>query len=513
MTKTRVVFKREAREPIKKGIDIACNAIKSTLGPKGRNAFIDNQIAPKITNDGVTIAESIHLEDELENMGAWLVKNTSAQTNEDAGDGTSTTAVLLQSIIDESMKRPESPMDIKRSLAATGKRVEKWITDMAKPVKDEQIEAVATISAESPEIGKLIADIIAKVGKNTPVYIEDNKFSEIEYEVVEGLETKVGYAHNLFITNPKDGTAEHDNIAVFATDRRIGSVPDIKVLLELLDVNKITSLVFLTSDMDNSVLGTFVLHKAQGHFNALIIKVRGNELEDMAAACGATLISDSSGLKFQDVKLEHLGRAKRIVASDKKTLIIGTGDVKSKQAVDMLRIAANNTKNIYEAKALNKRADALAGGIAIIRVGAHTDSEREYTKYKIEDAVNATKSAIEEGLVEGGGMCLYRIANKIKGNSIGDEILKTALKSPLRAIIENAGVDYTDVIKHLSSSKGYNADTGKNVDMFKTGIVDPAKVTRCAFQNALSSASTFVTAEVAIASNLKESIINESKRQ
>jgi len=511
--KTRVVFKDEAREPIKRGIDIACDAIKTTLGPKGRNAFIDNQIAPKITNDGVTIAESIHLEDELENMGAWLVKNTSAQTNEDAGDGTSTTAVLLQAIINESLVRPESPMDIKRSLAETGKRVEAWIREMAKPVQDNQIEAVATISAESPTIGKLIADIIAKVGKHTPVYIEDNKFSEIEYDVVEGLETKVGFAHNMFITNAKEGTAEHENIAVFATDRRIGSVPDIKVLLELCDANKITSLVFLTSDMDNSVLGTFVVHKAQGHFNTLIIKVRGNELEDMASACGATLISESSGLKFQDVKLEHLGKAKRIRSTDKKTLIVGTGARMTKDAVSMLRIAANNTKNIYEAKALHKRADALEGGVAIIRVGAHTDSEREYLKFKIEDAVNATKSALEEGLVEGGGMCLFRIANKIKGASIGDEILKKALKAPLRAIIENAGVDYTDVIKHLSSSKGYNADTGKNVDMYKMGIVDPAKVTRCAFQNALSSASTFITAEVAIASNLKESIINESQRQ
>jgi len=499
----QIAFKGDARGKIKAGIDVACDAVKATIGPKGRNAFIDNEALPKITNDGVSIALAIALEDRLENMGAWLVKNTSSQTNDDAGDGTSTTAVLLQAIINEALKRPENPMDIKRSLSEAGEKVTKAIKDMAKPVKDSQIESVATISSESKEIGKLLSDIIEKVGHDVPITIEDNKFPETEYEIAEGLETKVGYAHNAFITNQAEGTAELTDTLVFATDRRISSIPDLQTLLELCQKEKITSLVFLVSDMENPVLGTFVLNKVNSIFNSLIIKVRGNELEDMAAACGATLISEASGIKFKDITLEHLGRVKRIVATEKKTTIIADDSPVRQKAIGILKAAEANTKNIYEAKHLNKRMSALQGGIAVIRVGAHTDSEREYLKFKIEDAVNATKSALEEGLVEGGGMCLYRIANQFKGNSIGESILRNALKEPLKAIIENAGEDYATTVKRMPSKKGYNADNGKMVDMMKEGIVDPAKVTRCAFQNALSSASTFITTDVAITDLIK----------
>lgn len=496
----QVVFRKEAREKILKGMDIACDAVKLTLGPKGRNAFIDNELQPKVTNDGVTIAENIVLEDKLENMGAWLVKNTSAETNEDAGDGTSTTAVLLQAIVHESFKRPENPMDIKRSLLQAGEKVSTMIREMSKPVKDEQIASVATISSESKEIGNLISEILLKVGKDAPVTIEDNKFSEVAYSVVEGLETRVGYAHNVWVNNKAEGTAEYENIPVFATDRRISSLPDLRVVLETLDRNKVSTVVFLVSDMDSAVLGSLVLTKSAGGFTALVIKVRGQELEDMAAACGATLITESSGVKLSDFKDEHLGFVKKIVCNDKKTLIIsGESQVKT-NAVNFLRTQANNTKNIYEAKHLNKRADALKGGVAIIKVGAPTDSEREYLKDKIEDAVNATKSALEEGLVEGGGMTLYRISNKLKGTSIGEQILRNALKSPLRAIIDNAGKDYTYVIKSLYGKKGYNAGKDKAVDMFKEGIVDPSKVTRCAFENALSTAASFITSDLAITS-------------
>lgn len=495
----QVVFGVDARDKILVGLDIACDAIKSTIGPKGRNAFIDNELQPKITNDGVTIAENIVLEDKLENMGAWLVKNTSAQTNDDAGDGTSTTAVLLQSIVHEALKRPENAMDIKASLLATGKKIESWIKDSAKPVKDEQIASVATISSESETIGNLIAEVIAKVGKEVPVTIEDNKLAEVDYVVVDGLETRVGYAHNIWVNNKAEGTAEYENIPVFATDKRISSVPELKRMLELCDENKFTTLLMLVNDIDSTVLGNFVMAKATGGFTALIIKVRGYELEDMASCVGATLITESSGIKFSDFKKEYFGVAKKVIANEKKTLLIGNDTQIKRDAVEFLKTQAGNTKNIYEAKHLMKRANALQGGVAVIRVGAHTDSEREYLKYKIEDAVNATKSAIEEGLVEGGGMTLYRLSNKIKGNTIGEQILRTALKAPLKAIIENAGKDYTTVIKSLHGKKGYNASTGKAVDMFKEGVVDPAKVTRCAFQNALSTAATFITSEVAIA--------------
>lgn len=499
----QVKFGQDARNKIRVGIDTACSAIRTTIGPKGRNAFIDNEMQPRITNDGVTIANSITLEDKLENMGCWLVKNTSSQTNEDAGDGTSTTAVLLKSIIDEASKRNESPMEIKRELMALSKTVVKYIKDESRPVKKEQIESVATISSESPVIGKLIADVIAKVGKNVPVTIEDNQIPEIEYEVVEGVETHVGFMHNAFITNQKMGTCEMENVLVFCTDRRIGTVPELRALFEMLQAEKITSLVMLVSDIDNSVLGNLLMAKMQGQFNPLIIKVKGSEMEDMAAACNAVIISEISGIKFADIKMEHLGMVKRIVADDKKTLIVNDS-ARAKAQASFLRGQMERTKNHIEKAQYELRANRLEGGVAIIKVGAHTDSEREYQKYKIEDAVNATKSALEEGLVEGGGMCLYRISNKFKGKNIGEDILRVALKEPLKAIIENCGEDYASIVRKLPNKKGYDASTGYAVDMYKAGIVDPAKVTRCAFENAISTAANFITAEVAIADENKK---------
>lgn len=501
MATKQVQFNKDAKERIKVGIDTVCKAIRTTIGPKGRNAFIDDSLQPKITNDGKTIANSITLEDKLENMGCWLVKNASSQTDDDAGDGTSTTSVLLKAIIDEAQKRPESPMDIKRSLLNAGAKVTSWIQEASKPIKDEQIASVATISAESEDIGKLIAEVISKVGRKVPVGVEDNVNPTIEYEITPGLETNVGFAHHAFINNPRNGTAELENVAVFATDRRISSLPDLTVLLrDILEPNKITSLVILVSDIENAVLGTLIQSKAQGTFNTLVIRARNAELEDMVAMSGATLVSELTGIKFSDMKLEHLGKVKKIIASDKKTLIINE-DPKAKEQEKTLRALASNTKNMYEKKFLTDRADKLSGGVAVIKVGAHVDSEREYQKYKIEDAVNATKSALDEGIVEGGGMCLYRISNRFKGNSIGEVILRNALKEPLRAIIENCDEDYTSVVKRLPNKKGYDASTGRNVDMFKAGIIDPARVTRCAFQNALESAANYVTMNVAIADN------------
>lgn len=495
-----VLFNDEGRVKIKRGLDIAANAVKSTIGSKGRNAFIDDIMQPKITNDGVTIAKSITLPDKFENMGAWLVKSTSAQTNEDAGDGTSTTAVLLQAIATEAMKRPENKMDVKRDLDRVGAKVVKMIEDSSRPVEDGQVESVATISAESPEIGKMIAELLAKGGKMMPITVDDNKFGhEIEYTITEGLETRNGFAHPLFINDEKQGVADYENVHVFACERRISSLIDIKQLLEQLDAHKIGTLVMIVSDIDTVALGQLVLGKAKGQFNSLVIKVRHqNDLEDMAAAAGATLISESSGVKLTEVTVEHLGLAKRVTSTDKKTVIVNNSP-KTKDYIEFLRVAANNEQNYYDKKSLSTRADRLEGGIALIKVGAHSDSEREYLKHKVEDAVNATKSALEEGLVEGGGMCLYRIANKLKGNSVGETILRAALKAPLQAIIENAEDDYVGITGKITKMRGYNASTGKMVDMFKEGIVDPAKVTRCALQNAVSSAGTFITHGVAIA--------------
>lgn len=496
----QVKFNKDAKEKIKTGIDVTCKAIRTTIGPKGRNAFIDDAMQPKITNDGKTIANSINFEDKLENMGAWLVKNASGQTDDIAGDGTSTTAVLLKAIIDEAQKRPESPMDVKRSLIKVGAEVTAQIEKMAQPIKDKQISEVATISAESREIGDLIAEVIEKVGRKVPVKVDNNDAPVIEYEISEGLESNAGLAHTGFINNARNGTCELEDVYVFATDRRISSLPDLMGLLRMLETNKITSLVLLLSDIENSVLGSLIMSKQAGTFNSCVIKARNAELEDMVAMSGATLVSELSGIKLADVKLEHLGKVKKIISNEKKTTIIN----ESKTAQDkeaMLRTLADNSKNMYEKKFLIERADKLSGGIAVIKVGAYTDSEREYQKYKIEDAVNATKSALDEGIVEGGGMCLYRISTKLKGNSIGEVILRNALKEPLKAIIENCDEDYTAIVKKLPNKKGYDALNGKNVDMIKAGIIDPARVTRCAFQNALESAANYITMNVTIADN------------
>lgn len=499
MSAKEIIFGREMQERVLKGLNVVADAVKLTIGARGRNAFIEDPFTPKITNDGVTIAQAIVLKDKFENLGAWLGKNTAAQTNDDAGDGTSTTIVLLQALINEALKRPEAKMDVRASLEEVGARIVKEIKEVSKPVNDDQIEAVATLSAESEKLGKMIAEIMQKGGFKVPITVDDNKFGQdVEYTITEGLETKNGFAHSLFITT-KDGTAEYENVHVLATSRKISSLMDIKGLLEQLDASKIGCVVFLVSDIDNTALGQLVLGKANGQFQSLVIKVRnGSDLEDMAAACGATLISEQSGVKLNDIKVEHLGLAKKITATDKKTVIVNQSP-KTKEYIDFLRVSANAEQNQYDKKALETRADRLEGGVALIKVGAHTDSEREYLKHKIEDAVNATKSALDEGLVEGGGMCLYRIANRLKGNSIGEQILRVALKAPLKAIVENAGMEYATVVKSVTKNKGLDVKKMKYVRMFEKGIVDPAKVTRCAFQNALSSAATFITAGVAIA--------------
>lgn len=495
----QVKFNKEAIEPIKRGMDIATNAIKSTIGPKGRNVFIEREMTNEMTNDGQKIAMSITLEDKLENMGAWLVKNTSSETNEEAGDGTSTTAVLLQAIIEESLKRPENPMDIRNSLEKAGKDVEKMIKESSREVKDEQIKNVATISAESAEIGSLIAELIGKVGNQVPVTLEDNILPKIEYTIVEGLETKVGYAHPIWVTDKETQVMEYNQeIPVFATSRKISSLPDIKVFLEKMHENELSTYIALVSEMDDGVLGAFVNTKRLQLGDAIVIKVRGSELEDMAAAVGATLISETSGIKLKDFSISHLGKAIKVYCTDKKTILVGEDSIIKQSAIKELEGKSKNTKNLFEAESYLRRAAALKGGVAVVKVGAATDSERGYLKDKIEDAINATKSAIDEGIVEGGGMCLYKISNKIKGKNVGEEILKEALNAPLRAIIQNAGKDYAKIVKKISGKKGYDAMNHKFVDMFKSGIIDPAKVTRCAFKNALSTASTFITSGVAI---------------
>lgn len=474
------------------GLNISCDAIKQTIGPRGRNGFIDHEMSPLITNDGKSIASAITLKD-FENMGCWLVKNTCDKTFEDVGDATTTTAILLQAIIKESLARPENPVKIKQSLKEIGLKVERWIDEETHKIKDSQIKDVATVAGEAEYIGNIIAEIIERVGKKTPIYIEENHYGTgIESVTVEGLETKNGY-----ISSPNP-IVERDNAVVFVTDKRIDSLMQIDPLMKILEDSKITTPVFIIPDIEEAAYKFFMKLNEMGAFNILVIRAKGTDLHDMASACGATIISTKTGLDFKDILPSHLGVAKKLIVSQYKSVIVSHDNPLKQKAIEDLRIQSASTTNTYEKQMYDRRAEALAGGIVMIKVGGHTDSERGYLKLKMLNAVNTTKTALEHGVVPGAGLCLYRIANKIKGNSPGEEILKKALKEPLRNIIENAGEDYASITRKMGSKKGYDAVENKVVDMMKAGIIDSAKSTKSAFTNALSSAAEFITVGVVI---------------
>lgn len=494
----KVIQGKDSIQEVKKGLDIACNAIRNTIGPNGRNTFIDHEMQPFITNDGVSTANAITLEG-MPNLGVWLVKNTCGKTFDDVGDATTTTASLLQAIINESLERPENPIKIRRSLKQEGREVVRLIEKESKPIKDKQIVDVATIATENKVIGQLIADVINKAGKKTPVYIEERyDVPEIDFVVSEGLETKCGYISS---NNP---VVELADVSIVVTDKRIDSIMQIQVILQTLDEQQITSPVFIVPDMDELAYRFFMKVNEKGAFNYNVIRAKGNDIYDMAAVCGATVISTINGLDFKDFKPSHFGKAKKIVITDKKTLITAEDSEIRQKAIKRLQTQALNTKNTFEQQALNRRAEALVGGVAVIRVGAPTDTERTDLKLKILNGVNTTRTALEEGIVEGGGMTLYRIANKLKGKSIGNQILRKALKQPLRDIIENSGEDFSEVAKRITKHKGYNAETNKIEDLYKNGVIDSAKSTRCAFINALSTASEFITVGVAVTEQKNE---------
>lgn len=479
---------------ILKGLNETVDTVKSTLGPKGRNVFIDDQMEPKITNDGVTIANSISFEDAEENAGAYLVKNTSGQTNDNAGDGTTTTAILLQATIAEALKRPENPMEVRASLMYAVKDVVKDLKKLSVPVKtSKQIQQIATISSESEEHGKMITEIIDKVGKDGIITIEDSRTFTTDYEIVEGYEAMVGFMSPHFITDPKEAKAIYEKVPVAVFEHKIDTLADIKYLYEVLKAEGLNSIVLVCHDIDNSVLGTLIMNKLQGNVNTLVIRAAHPDfLDDIASTVGATVIAQRTGVPYDQISMLHLGTADKVISSEKKTIFFSK---KSRSLVQSkrLRQLADNTENTYEKSKLLERAAKLEGQIAVIRVGAPTDMEKWYLKHKLEDAVNATQSAIEEGIVEGGGMALYRIGERIKPVTIGEHILKRVLNSPLRTIIENAGLDYTDILLNMPEGRGYDAHTGKYVDLITSGIIDPTKVERCALENAVSTAATFVT--------------------
>lgn len=525
----QVIFGAKARESIEKGVNIVADAVRITMGPRGRNVAFDRGYgAPTITNDGVSIAKEISLENKLENMGAEIVKEVATKTNDVAGDGTTTVTVLTQAMVKEGFRHVGlgvNAMGLKMGIDAAKEAVVDTLRDMAKPIKNKaEIAQVATISAESAEIGKTIAETIEKVGKDGVVTVEESQSFGIESDVVEGLQFDKGYVSPYMITNSDRMEAEYKDAPILITDRKISSIQDILPLLEKVIQTGKKDVVIIADDVDGEALTTFVVNKLRGTFNVLAIKAPGygdrkkEMLHDIAIVTGGKVISEEVGLKMENAELAMLGRASRIVATKENTTIIGGRGKKSDidDRVKELKAQRENTTSKFDKEKLDERIAKLTGGVAVLRVGAATESEMKYLKLKVEDAVNATRAAIAEGIVVGGGSALVKAGEAVKKKQlkakvasfqkefeIGVQILLKALEAPLRQIATNAGrEDASLVVEGVRAAKGnggYDAQGDEMVeDMFRQGIIDPVKVTRSAVQNAASAVGILLTTDVAI---------------
>jgi chaperonin GroEL len=531
MAAKQIIFSEEARKKLKTGVDKVADAVKVTMGPRGRNVVLDKGFGtPTITNDGVSIAKEITLKDKFENMGAEIVKEVATKTNDIAGDGTTTATVLTQAIVSEGMKHTSmghNALGIRLGIEKATQDVVASLKGMAKQIKtDEEIKQVATISAESEEIGAQIAETIKKVGKDGVVTVEESQSFGIESDVVEGLQFDKGYVSPYMITNADRMEAEFKDPAILLTDKKISTIKEILPLLEQLVQSGKKDLVIIADDIDGEALTTFVLNKLRGGFNVLGVKAPGygdrkkEMLEDIAVTVGATVITDTVGLTFEKADLSVLGRASKVISTKDTTVIVGgKGTKKNIDArVASLKKQRESSDNKFDKEKLDERIAKLTGGVAVLRVGAATETEMKYLKLKIEDAVNATKAAIEEGIVPGGGVALVKASEKVRtgkmlgmtsDESLGYQIVLNAIEAPMKQIAMNAGKgDGSVVLDKVRTSKGYagyNALTDVYVeDMLKEGIIDPVKVTRSALQHAASAAAILLTTEVAITEEPKE---------
>jgi chaperonin GroEL len=520
----QLVFDEHARRSLKRGVDILANAVSTTLGPKGRNVALDKKYgAPTVTHDGVTVAKEIELEDPFENMGAQLLKEAATKTNDIAGDGTTTATVLAQIIVHEGLKNVAAganPMLIKHGIEAGVEAVVKQLKDMSIEVsKHDQIAQVATISAQDQEIGNLIADVMDKVGKDGVITVEESKSLNFETEYVEGMQFDRGYISPYFVTSPERMEAEIQDPYVLIYDKKISSAQDIIPLLEKLVQRGKRDLVIIAEDVDGEALATLVLNKLRGMLNVLAVKAPGfgdrrkAMLQDIAILTGGQVISEETGRKLEGVTIDDLGRAGRVVSTkDDTTIIDGAGDEKAiKGRIEEIRIEIEKSTSDYDKEKLQERLAKLAGGVAVIRVGAATETELKEKKHRVEDALSATRAAVDEGIVPGGGVALIQAVKALADikmdnpdEQVGINILRRALEEPMRRIVENAGQDGSVVIetvrrmvkdkKHI----GYDVITGEYVDMIKQGIIDPVKVTRGALQNAASIAAMILTTEALV---------------
>ena len=522
-----IKFGIEAREGLEKGIDKLANAVRVTLGPKGRNVVLDKAYgAPTITNDGVTIANDIELEDRFENMGAQLVKEVATKTNDVAGDGTTTATVLAHSVIKEGLKNlaaGANPIVLQKGLKKATDIVVEYIKKNSKEVEDKKaIENVGTISSQDQNIGKLIADAMEKVGNDGVITVEESKTTDTYLDLVEGMQFDKGYLSPYMATDNEKMIAELDDPYILLTDKKISNIQEILPLLEQI-VQESRPLLIIADDVDGEALTTLILNKLRGTFNVVAVKAPGYGdrrkamLEDIAILTGGKVVSEDLGMDLKDATIDMLGSAKKVkVDKDNTTLVEGKGDKDAlTERVENIRSQVSKEESEYEKEKLQERLAKLAGGVAVINVGAATETEMQEKKYRIEDALSATRAAVEEGIVAGGGVVLIGAIEKVeelRESLIGDEktgalIIERALEAPLRQIVENAGLDgsvIVEKVKHSDKEEGYDAYENKYVNMFEAGIVEPTKVTRSALQNAVSVAGMILTTEAAVADIPKE---------
>ena len=521
----QLVFDEDARRSLKKGIDIMAEAVKSTLGPKGRNVALDKKFgAPSVTHDGVTVAKEISLENPFENMGAQLLKEAATRTNDVAGDGTTTATVLAQAIVTEGLKNlaaGANPMQLKQGIDKGTEAVVEYIRSKAIPVEDKkEIAQIAAISAADDTIGQLISEVMDRVGKDGVITVEESRGTNFETEYVEGMQVDKGYISAYFVTNSEKMEASIDDPYILITDKKISAVQDILPVLEKMTQQGKRDIVIIAEDVDGEALATLVVNKLRGILNVLAVKAPGfgdrrkEMLRDIAVLTGGQVISEEMGRRLDSTALEDLGNARRVVAhKDDMTVVEGRGETAEIQArIRQIKAQIDETTSDYDREKLQERLAKLSGGVALIKVGAGSEVELKYRKTRVEDAVSATRAGVEEGMVPGGGVALLNAVEALDSlNLTGDaatgvNILRRALEEPLRQLVANGGKDGAVVVEgvrraqkeHKSDKYGYNVLTDKYEDMVESGIIDPAKVTRSALQNATSIAAMILTTEALI---------------
>ncbi len=518
-----IISSEDARKKLKSGVDQLANTVKTTLGPKGRNVVLSKKYgSPVITNDGVTIAKEIELEDAFEDMGAQIVKEVASKTNDQAGDGTTTATVLAQAIIEEGIKNVAAganPMAIRRGIEKAAARVVEDLDKIAKPVKaGHEIADVASISADDPEVGKLIAQVMEAVGEDGIVTVEESQTLGLEKDIVEGMQLDKGYVSPYMVTDTTRMEAVYDNTPILITDKKISSIQELLPLLEKMATEGKKDLVIIAEDVDGEALTTLVLNKLRGTFNAVAVKSpafgdrRKAMLEDIAVLTGGQVITEELGLKLEEAGVEMLGEARKVIATkDDTTIVEGRGSAKAlKERVSQIKAQMEGITSEYELEKMAERLAKLESGVAVIKVGAATEVELKEKKLRIEDAINSTKAAVAEGIVPGGGAALAKVARSLEKLELDDEeqigvkIVAKALEAPLRQIAANAGI--TDialilevVAKPNDARTGWDFAKNEKADMLARGIIDPVKVTKSALANAASAAAMLLTTEAAVA--------------